>query len=760
MEPLTTDDPRKIGPYHLIARLTRGTGEFTVTARQFIARGAGGTRTVVLTTPLPDSADDPDGRGRFLAEAERARLLAGSGPPGWLAPVVELAGEPAEPPWSASPYLPLLPLPAALEAHGGPLPAATVRALGAALAETLAWIHTTGTSHAGIAPDTVFVAGDGPRLAGFGAVRAAGPDGEVRAELPGVTLAVLPPEQRSGGRPRPLGDVFSLGAVLAYAVTGRLGPDAASLPDELRDVLGACLAPDPADRPTAQALLEELARGGGAGDPAAPSAIGMRPAGWSATVQDSGGVSPAAALLGPGWLPGRVIAALSEQSSAVLDAEVEAEREPSPQPAEGVATPGDGGEPPRSAEPPSTSTGPSRRGLLVGAVCGTAGVAVGAGVTWTATAPDDPPPPTHAERLAAAHRSRRRAEGAPPQPRWRHDIGGAAPVYASLVWRDRVVVLTGKTAVHGIDLRTGKRLWTRDGLRPAGAPWATGGETLFVPGDGLVALDAPTGRVRWRSKDYRHGAPAVFGRLLAVDGATVWFTVTGDRQAAVAFDIDTRTETWRRTMPGEIASGHLLKDALLVMDGGGKAGGRAIALARESGKRLWQRVYRGVAAEGFVTSDGYSTLIAAVAGTLRGYDPLDGSRSAWSLRSLGKDAKGRLTDFGLPYVHGKTAYVADGGYALHAVEARTGTVRWQRAYGFALETAAAPDTPDTLVSPSGRRVLMANDAEVDAFDAADGSLLWRFTDVSGGGPRRRRVALTDDTAVVVDGRGVYALPMD
>ncbi|MBL1102346.1 outer membrane protein assembly factor BamB family protein [Streptomyces coffeae] len=777
MEPLTTDDPRRLGSYHLIARLTQGTGEVTVTARQFVARSAGGARTVVLTTPLSEAADDPAHRGRFLAEAERARLLAGSHPPGWLAPVVELAGDPTEPPWSASPYLPMLPLPAALEAHGGPLPAATVRALGAALTETLAGIHATGTPHAGIAPDTVFVAGDGPRLAGFGAVRAAGPDGEIRADLPGVSLAVLPPEQLSGGRPRPLGDVFSLGAVLAYAVTGRLGPDVDTLPEELRDTLGACLAPDPADRPTAQALLDELARGlrspvntpsvssgpdaADVGVPGSSPGVSVLPAGWSATVRDSGGVSPAAALLGRGWLPGRVIAALSEQSSAVLDAEVDSAREPSPEPADGRATR-------RDDEELSQSIGPSRRGLLVGAVCGTAGVAVGAGVTWTATAPDDPPPPTPAERLAAAHRSHRRLEGAPPQPRWRHDVTGAAPAYAPLIWRGRVVVLTGKTAVHGIDLRTGKQLWTRDGLRPAGAPWAVDAETLFVPGDGLVALDALTGRVRWRSKDYRRGAQTLLGHVLAVDRSTVWFTVTvgaedgGDRHAAIAFDVDTRREAWRRTLPAGFTDGHLLKDVLVAMDGGGEGGGQAIAFARESGKRLWQRVYRGIGTKGFVTSDGNSTLIAAVASTLRGFDPLHGSRSGWSLRSLGKDAKGHLTDFGLPYVHGKTAYVADGGYALHAVEARTGKVRWQRAYGFALETEAAPTTPDTLVSPSGRRLLMASDTEVDAFDTTDGSLLWRFTDIAGGGPRprRRTVALTDDTVVVVDGRGVYALPMD
>ncbi|MBP8534233.1 PQQ-binding-like beta-propeller repeat protein [Streptomyces sp. MK37H] len=797
-------------------------GEVPPLERHFIARSAAGDRTVVVTAPSQELVDDVAHRERFRAEAENARLLGGGRPPLWLAPVVEVSGGGTGQPWSATPFLPMLSLLAVLEANGGPLPVRTVRALGAALAETLAEVHTAGFAHAGVAPGTVFLAGDGPRLVGYGAVRAAAPDGEARAGLPGLEDDALPPEQAEGGRPRPLGDVFALGAVLAYAATGRRRPDAEDLPEELRGAVVRCLAQDPADRPTARALLDELMRG--VSVPLPPSAV-RAPASPSPTVVDagsadpnggvawgagpgstaldgSGGISRAAGALGPGWLPGRVVAALSELSSAVLAAEIESAEAPSPATADvpvgpgtavhrtwaergsaSSAVPGPG--PVREAGTAARSEGassgksfvpslsPSRRRLLLGVAGGTAGVAVGGGATWLATAPDAPAPLTPAQRLAA-HRPSRRLPGAPPTPLWRYDVKGVASTYAPLIWRDAVAVLTGKRALVGIDLRTGKRLWTRDGLRPAGQPWVADGDALVVPGDGLVALEPRTGRVRWRSSDFRQGARSSFTGLLAVDGSTVWFTATvrgergnGDR-VVVAYDVHERAELWRGPLAAGLNEGHLLKDALVVMAGADREGAgpkKAVALSLDRGKELWQRVYPGMTTKGLVTTDARRTLIVALGTTLRGFDAAQDEAALWSVGSKGKGPKGRPADFGLPLVHGKTAYVADGGFALHAIEAATGEIRWQRGYGFVMKALAAPRTPDTLVSPAGRRVLMAGDAEVDAFDAEDGSLLWRFTDTGADpGPHsqspRRKVALTDNRVVVAGSGSVYALPLD
>lgn len=286
-----TAPDRRIGPYRLITRLDPpGTA---VPCRRFVARTPDGGRTVLLSTPLPGT--DP---ARFAAEAAAARHLLGP----WIAPVTDVAepAGPAGPLWYASPYVPALPLPVALAVHGGPLPEATVRAVGAALAEALAAAHSQGLTHAGVSPAAVLLTAGGPLLSCFGAVRAAAPDGEPRTGLPGLDPGALAPEQASGGRPRPPGDVFALGAVLAYAATGHTVPEREELPPPLRQVVSSCLARDPADRPTAAALMASLAP---------PTA--------HHTVLNSAGV-----LLTPGWLPGRVIAALARQSAELLAAEL------------------------------------------------------------------------------------------------------------------------------------------------------------------------------------------------------------------------------------------------------------------------------------------------------------------------------------------------------------------------------------------------------------------------------------------------------
>ncbi|CAL9433342.1 serine/threonine protein kinase [Streptomyces sp. enrichment culture] len=286
---------RRVGPYTLITALDDPRVKVPVPERRYIARSTDGPHTVLLSLPHPGG----DAR-RFLAEAEGSRYLLGP----CAAPATDLAA-PGEAPWYVRPYLPALPLPTALAVHGGPLPERTIRVLGVALAETLAIVHGQGLVFAGVSPAAVLLAADGPRLTCFGAVRAAAPDGTPRSGLPGLEAGSLPPEQASGGRPRPLGDVYALGATLAYAATGHTTPERDELPAALRPVVGQCLARDPGARPQLAEIIRALA-----GDPAADSTT----------------------LRTPGWLPGRVIAALAHQSATVLRAEIPAETAPIPHP--------------------------------------------------------------------------------------------------------------------------------------------------------------------------------------------------------------------------------------------------------------------------------------------------------------------------------------------------------------------------------------------------------------------------------------------
>ncbi|BFO14053.1 hypothetical protein SHKM778_04410 [Streptomyces sp. KM77-8] len=192
MERLRHDDPPWAGPHIVLARLEPESGQ-AVPERRFIGRGADGDRTFLVRLPLPGA--DP---ARWAVEAEHARRLS---IPGFL-PVDETGGA-EELPWCTTPYVPALSLPAALRAHGGPLPEPAVRALAIALAGTLVTAHAQGVTHAGLSPAAVLLTAEGPRLSCFGAVRAAAPDGERRGGLPGLDSGSLAPEQASGGRPRP-----------------------------------------------------------------------------------------------------------------------------------------------------------------------------------------------------------------------------------------------------------------------------------------------------------------------------------------------------------------------------------------------------------------------------------------------------------------------------------------------------------------------------------------------------------------------------
>ncbi|WP_181387631.1 serine/threonine protein kinase [Streptomyces sp. SM18] len=247
MEHLRGDDPARIGPYTVLGRFGTGHAPGPPREPRYVARSADGDRTVLLC--LPRTGADP---ARWAVEARHARDLS---VPGFL-PVDEVGGTAAAP-WYAVPYVPALPLPDALAACRGPLPEPFVRVMGRGLAASLRAAHARGVVHAGLSPAAVLITPGGVRLAGFGAVRGAGEDGRHRGDVPGLDHSALPPEQMTGGRPRPLGDVYGIGAVLSYASTGHTVPQREEIPDGLRAVISACLARDPAQRPDA-ARLEAL----------------------------------------------------------------------------------------------------------------------------------------------------------------------------------------------------------------------------------------------------------------------------------------------------------------------------------------------------------------------------------------------------------------------------------------------------------------------------------------------------------------------
>ncbi|MFH8748669.1 serine/threonine-protein kinase [Streptomyces rimosus] len=276
MEPLGADDPRVIGAYRLLGRL--GAGGM---GRVYLGRSAGG-RTVAVKSVHARLAADDQFRARFRREVESARRVGGA----WTAPVLD-ADPDAPVPWVATGYVAGPSLTRAVEDFG-PLDASAVRTLGAGLAAALAAVHTHGLVHRDVKPSNVMLTLDGPLLIDFGIARAM--DGGAALTATGVQVGspgYMAPEQILGRDVTGACDVFSLGAVLAYAATGAgpfTGDSSAALlykvvhedPDlgpaltgELREVTAACLAKRPGDRPVLGEIVRRL---GGAAE--------ARGAGW------------------------------------------------------------------------------------------------------------------------------------------------------------------------------------------------------------------------------------------------------------------------------------------------------------------------------------------------------------------------------------------------------------------------------------------------------------------------------------------------
>ncbi|MFJ8537431.1 serine/threonine-protein kinase [Streptomyces sp. NPDC093591] len=298
MQPLGVDEPSVVGPYRLLGRL--GSGGM---GRVYLGRSAGG-RTVAVKIVHPHFALDEEFRARFRREVAAARRVGGA----WTAPVLDADPEAAVP-WVATAYAAGPSLATAVTESGGPMPSHTVRALGAGLAEALAAVHELGLVHRDVKPSNVLLTLDGPLLIDFGIARAT--DGTASLTSTGVSVGspgYMSPEQILGKGITGAADVFSLGAVLAYAATGEPPfrgdssaallykvvheePELDALAGELRELVEACLAKEPGARPTPGEVARRLAPDG------------------------------AARLVSGGWLPGALVEQVSRSAVRLLNLE-------------------------------------------------------------------------------------------------------------------------------------------------------------------------------------------------------------------------------------------------------------------------------------------------------------------------------------------------------------------------------------------------------------------------------------------------------
>jgi len=262
VQPLTSDDPLRVGRYRLHARLGAG-GMGAV----YLAFTPGGW-PVALKMIRRQLADNPDFRNRFRQEVDAARRVHGL----YTAQVLD-ADPDASPPWLVTAFVPGLWLQEGVNRYG-PLPMDTVLVLMAGVAEALEVIHAAGVVHRDLKPSNVMLAPDGPRVIDFGIARAAD---TTRVTGSGIRIGspqYMAPEQIADSPVGPAADVFTLGSLAAYAALGRSpfgdgealpvmyrvlhGPaDLSGCPSPLRGIIQRCLAKRVADRPSPAQVISE-----------------------------------------------------------------------------------------------------------------------------------------------------------------------------------------------------------------------------------------------------------------------------------------------------------------------------------------------------------------------------------------------------------------------------------------------------------------------------------------------------------------------
>ena len=604
MEPLRPSDPRRIGPYEVRARL--GSGGM---GQVFLGRSRSG-REVAIKLVQEGFASDPEFRARFRREVTAAQAVSGA----FTAPVLDADPE-APVPWLATAYLPGLSLQQAVAAHG-PLPVPSTYVLGANLAEALVAIHKAGVVHRDLKPSNVLLTPDGPRVIDFGVARAVDATAVTMTGSIIGSPGYMAPEQAAGGETGPAGDVFALGGVLTYALTGRgpFGngtaetliyrilheePDLSGVDDPvLRDLITACLDKAPDRRPAPEDILTRLSALSSAG----------------ATTE------------GTDWLP-RPIGEDVLSRTAVL--------------------------------PPEP--GPSRRSLLTaaGGVV-VLGVAAFGATRYLLRRERDPEPETGRSTPSAS-------PSLPAGVLWRRRIAQAGSMSSVIAFTGNMIFAEADNGIKALDAESGDVLWQAE-TRPTSLrqddfrPLVRDGIAYLQDGTAITAYDAVSGRVRWThplESLGRHAWPvAVAGSVVGASDGEV-----------IAYDPVTGDFRWKWS-----SSSHL-RPTLVAADGAVLAmeSGSVVSLDGRSGRKRWEHE-RDTADDflinGAVLADG-RIFVTQANGTVLALDVATGR-----LRWRAGTGRGRMVEAGTT-VAARTVYAQGPDERLYAIDAESGKRRWK-----------------------------------------------------------------------------------
>ncbi|MFQ6225790.1 PQQ-binding-like beta-propeller repeat protein [Nocardia sp. NPDC002869] len=696
--PLRASDPSTIGPYALIGRLGSGTRGDTYLGC------APGMETVVVQTVHLDRGTGVSDRTELERVFAAARAVRSD-----FTPMVLDADPEAPQPWIATEYITGPSLRELVTEHG-PLPLPAVEHLAIGITHALIAIHGAGLTHGAITPQSVIVAGAGPRVIDFG--------------LPGplpAPSAFTSPEQLTGEPVGAASDVFSTGAVLSYALTGRppFGdanaatllhrvttqlPDLTGVPEtKLRFVLAGCLAGHPGTRLTTAQILRQLETTSMLGQAPAPTfeAPAVPPTEFADTLPNSpcpsssptslgrrtvltkGLIGLGAGLLGTGALVGAGYATVKLSAGEDDTPEVQPESPP--------------GQILWHAEiRPHTSSAGS------------------------------PPIVTDGHVFMCGQDNRLHAlDAATGAVRWSVEIGGKLSGRDSqvLVSVAGTVVVNGDSSLIGFDATTGARRWATAAADGTYNLCATNDPPYVyaegsLPGFKVVALDARSGTPRWTTTT----DSGIGGQMYFTAGNGVISAVQGD--SLFVLDSASGAIRWRATVgdPSDydpLDRPSIAADTVVVS----KLNQPQIQVFDfSSGDRLWTLGTRGE----FRTNRGRYAVADGDAIVLGGAPENYGGGGAPST-------------------------------ALESFDRRTGRARWSHVSG-----------PGHLGAPcvADGTVFAVWKSRVHAFDSATGTSRWECTigtAIDEGqwerdpAAARSSVVVADKRAYVYGGHGVYAI---
>ena len=268
-----TGSGRKLDRYEIEAELGRGAMGVVYRARDPKLDRTVAIKTVSLAGL--DPAAEQEYRKRFVIEAQAAGRLSHPG----IVTIFDVREEPA--PYLVMEYVDGQSLQQLVNGEKHPLPLSTTLRLVQEVAEALHYAHSQGVVHRDIKPANVLVNAEGhPKIADFGIAKL----NQTELTLPGQVLgspAFMAPEQLSDESADARSDLFSLGVILYYMLTGHRPfqgnstttvcfklinhePPSVSVfepkfPPELDHIVSRAIAKNPSDRyQTGSAMAAEL----------------------------------------------------------------------------------------------------------------------------------------------------------------------------------------------------------------------------------------------------------------------------------------------------------------------------------------------------------------------------------------------------------------------------------------------------------------------------------------------------------------------